>query len=435
MAIAVAVSERKRWSEGLTPYHYVVLGVACCGWLFDTMDQWLYVQAKTPALSELLGLSASDPITQSWVGIAQTIFILGWATGGLFFGMVGDRLGRTRTMAITILLYAGFTGLSGLAQTAFQFTALRFLTGLGIGGEFAAGAALVAETFPQHSRTAALGIVQATSALGNVLAGAIYYVIGANPDLGWRWVFAVGVVPAFLLFFIFLFVREPESWTHSRDKARRGEQKLGSMLDLFKEPILRRNTIVGVTLAAVGVIGFWGIGTWTPELLRSVLNPNNLPELASEVNKKISLCVMAQNAGGFFGVLAFAWMAQRGGRRIAFTLSLILCSIVVPATFFFTGSFASALILFPLMGFILLTLFGGYAVYFPELYPTRLRATGTGFCYNVARYIAAAAPFLFGKLTGSFGIQKAALFVSAVFLIGLLVMPMAPETKDKPLPE
>lgn len=158
--------------------------------------------------------------------------------GGLFFGMVGDRLGRTKTMALTILIYAGFTGLSGLANSAWSFTVLRFLTGLGIGGEFAAGASLVAETFPAHARATALGVVQASSALGNVLAGVIYFVIGANPDWGWRWVFAVGVAPVFLLFLIFMFIREPEAWRNSRDEARKGGRKMGSIPDLFRDPQL-----------------------------------------------------------------------------------------------------------------------------------------------------------------------------------------------------
>lgn len=191
---------------------------------------------------------------------------------------------------------------------------------------------------------------------------------------------------------------------------------------------------MGVGLAVVGVVEFWGIGAWSAELIRRVLNPDNLPELASSVDRKMSLCIMAQNAGGIFGVLAFSWLAQRAGRRIANTVSLIGCAIVVPAAFNFTASFATALPLFALMGLILLTLFGGYAIYFPELFQTRFRATGTGFRYNVTRFLAAAAPMLFSALSGAYCIQNAALFVSAVFLLGLMIMPFAPETKGKPLP-
>jgi len=402
------------------------------------MDQWLYVMVKTPAIADLLGVAQSDPLTKEWVGFAQMIFILGWATGGLFFGMVGDRLGRTKTMAATILVYAGFTGLSGLAQTAEQFTILRFLTGLGIGGEFAAGAALVAETIPAHARTTALGIVQAMSALGNVLAGVINLTVGSNPDLGWRWVFAVGVVPAFLLFAIFVFLREPDVWIENRKRIRMGLEKRSQVpiFDLFRDKILLRNTLVGAGLATVGVIGFWGISTWSSELMRNVvLNPTGDPSLVKIAEQQMSFVVMAQNLGGFFGVLAFSWFAQRSGRRLSFTLSLLASAIVVPAAFMLTNSFVTGLFMFGIMGFVLLSMFGGYAIYFPELFPTRLRSTGTGFCYNVARFVAAAAPFIFGHLSGMVGLRYAALLVSSVFLIGLLIIPFAPETKGKALPE
>lgn len=435
------VGEKKRFAEGLRPYHYLVLVVACLGWSFDTMDQWLYVFVKQHAMRELLAGAAQGDALNALVaqktGLVQTWLMLGWAVGGLFFGMIGDRLGRTKTMALTILIYAGFTGLSGLAQTWEQFALFRFLTGLGIGGEFAAGAALVAESFPAHSRTTALGIVQATSALGNVTAafinmGMTRYI---DPATGWRWVFAIGVIPAILVVIIFAFIKEPEAWVQSRAQAKTQHRKSGTIFALFSEGWLLRNTLVGTTLGAVGVIGFWGISTWSPELLRTILNPNSLPELAKEVEIRVSWAGLAQNTGAFFGALVFAYMAQTLGRKPAFAISLLACLIVIPITFRYTTSFPAAMVLFFAMGFSLLMLFGGFAVYFPEIFPTRLRATGAGFCYNIARFIAAASPALFGNLSKSHGIANAATMVSCVFIIGLLVLPFAPETKDRPLPE
>ena len=208
-----------------------------------------------------------------------------------------------------------------------------------------------------------------------------------------------------------------------------------SILGLFRERTIRRNTLVGVGLAAVGVIGFWGISVWSPELLRSVLNPNDLPDLKKTVEGQISLAGMAQNIGSFFGALSFAWVAQKVGRRFGFLVALVGCLVVLPATFFLTSSFATALLFFFLMGYMLLFLLGGCAVYFPELFPTRLRSTGTGFCYNVARYITAGALFFSGALVKSYGLRNMVFGVSLVFLLGLLVLPFAPETKDKPLPE
>ncbi len=431
------VLNQKRWTEGLTGYHYLVLAVAIMGWMFDTMAQWLFVFAKQPAMRTLVpGVSEAD--LNWYIGIATMCMMLGWATGGLFFGMVGDRLGRTKTMAITILMYAGFTGLSGLSQNWMQFIALRFLTGLGIGGEFAAGAALVAETFPDHSRPTALALLQSMSAIGNIMSGVINLTltsIVSSVDTVWRYIFLVGILPGILVFIILWYIREPQSWHDAKEKALKGEEGLGSVRELFGDPRWRRNTIIGIVLATVGVVGFWGISVWSAELLRKILNPDNLPELKKAVEVKVSLAVMAQNFGCFLGALCYGYVAKRSGRKIAFALALTGCLIVIPITFIITNSFGMAVVLFFSMGFMLLAIFSGYAVYFPELYPTRLRATGVGFCYNVARYISAFAPYTFGTLAQRFGIRQAGVMISVVFLVGLAVLPFAPETKDKPLPE
>lgn len=433
------------WRTGLTGYHYLVLAVACFGWLFDTMDQWLYVLARQPAITELLGAGATAADVGRVSGNVQAIFILGWATGGLLFGIIGDRWGRTRCMAVTVLMYAVFTGLSGLAWSWGSFAVFRFLTGLGIGGEFAAGAALVAEVFPDHARTAALSIMQAASALGNMLAGFISYGVFSSvtsPD-AWRWIFMIGFIPALLVFVIRMFVKEPDKWKTAQEDAKRGDIKLGAIHHLLG-PELRRRTLCAVALAAVGVIGFWGIGTFSPDLLRQAVNPENLPELKPKADQLASLAIIVQNAGAFFGILAWAWLAERIGRRGAFATSFVCCLIAVPLTFHLTTSFTMALVLYPIMGFFLTSLFGGYAVYFPELFPTRLRATGTGVCYNVARYISISGPWTFGYLRARLGesgyeghaaIAWAATIVSVVFILGLLVLPFAPETKGKPLPE
>ncbi len=421
-------SKRLRWYSGLTGYHWLVLSVAAAGWMFDTMDQWLYVLARQPAVADLLNTSPSDPRVAHYSGIVQAWFVIGWATGGFLFGIIGDRLGRTRTMALTILMYAGFTGLSALAQSWQQLALLRFLTGLGIGGEFAAGAALVAETFPAHARPTALGIMQACSAIGNLMAAILYRLVG--PEYGWRWVFAIGFLPALLVFVIRLFVREPQRW----EQARASGQPLGALSELFGDRLWRRHVLIGIGLGAVGVVGFWGIGTWSPDLLARALNPAGDPALRPLVEEQKSYAVMVQQVGAFFGMLGWAMLAQRIGRRPTFALTFFMCLLIVPATFFLTTSFARAMLLYPLLGFFTTALFAGYAVYFPELFPTRLRATGVGFCYNVARYLAAAAPYTFGLLTAHFSIQWAATLLSGVFLLGLMILLLAPETKDQPLP-
>lgn len=425
------------WYRGLTGYHWLVLIVASLGWAFDTMDQWIFNLAKGPAIADLLSLTTGAPEVNRLVGWATAVFILGWATGGFVFGMVGDKLGRTRTMMLTVGMYAVFTGLSGLAQSATTFIVYRFLTGLGIGGEFAAGAALIAEVFPDRSRATALGVMQACSALGNITAGVIdlavhQYVVSFA---AWRVMFLIGVAPALLTVVVRLFVHEPERWHQAREAALAADKGLGTLSELFREPVLRGRTLVGVALAAVGVIGFWGIGVFTPELFRDALNPQNLPELQRSVEQQKSVCVIMQQVGAFFGILAWTWVAERVGRRAAFALAFLGCLVVVPLCFHFTTSFITGLIWFPLLGFMVTSLFGGYAIYFPELYPTRLRATGTGFCYNVARYISVIGPIAFGSLAASVGFKWAATVISVVFVFGLLTLIWAPETHGQPLPE
>ncbi len=469
------------WRTGLTPYHYLVLVVACLGWLFDTMDQWLYVMARQPAITELLKnaqMGTSPDEVRHYSTLVQGIFLFGWATGGLFFGIVGDRWGRTRCMAITVGMYAVFTGLSGLAQNWEMFALFRFLTGLGIGGEFAAGAALIAEVFPQHARATALAIMQAASSLGNMAAGFISLSVFSYvpPESAWRWIFAIGFVPAVLVFVIRMFIQEPDKWKEAQEDAKRGDIKLGVITELLS-PSLRRRTLCAIGLAAVGVIGFWGIGTFSPDLIRGAIgdptgdgvvftgNQNNAAEveafratlterdqarfdgltdnpegrskeeIAKDSNQKASIAIIMQNFGAFFGVLAWGWLAQRTGRKPAFAVSFVCSAIIVPITFHFTSSFTMALILYPIMGFFLTSLFGGYAIYFPELFPTRLRATGTGVCYNVARYIAIAGPSALAFLSKPYGFAWGATMLSSVFILGLVILYFAPETRGKELPE
>jgi MFS family permease len=445
------------WWKELNGYHWFVFVVASLGWLFDTMDQQLFVLARTPALTELLPKGANATV---YGGYATSIFIIGWATGGLLFGWMGDRFGRARTMMLTILTYSLFTGLSALSTSWIDFAFYRFLTGMGVGGEFAAGVSLVAEVMPDRARPYALGLLQALSAVGNVTAAAVSLLLPPQAEVlgfsGWRGMFLVGILPGLLVVFIFRWLEEPESWRKARKDVTHRQGDLG---ELFGDRRWRNHTLLGVTLAAAGVMGLWGIGFWTPELVRN----NVLKNFDKDVQDRYaSYASLLQNVGAFFGIYAFTWMTARVGRRPAFAVSFLLALGATVLVFGFMTQPSQVWWMIPLLGFCGLTLFGGYAIYFPELFPTRLRSTGTGFCYNTARYLAAAAPFLLGHLASAYtapadtarGAEKlssltllsdlgsvdnpfryAALTVASVFLVGLLVLPFAPETKGKPLPE
>jgi MFS family permease len=423
------------WYKELNGYHWWVLIIASLGWMFDTMDQRIFVLARSPAMHALLPASTSASDITWYSGLATTVFMIGWATGGLYFGILGDRWGRAKTMMVTILLYSAFTGLSALSQHWWDFMIYRFLTGLGVGGEFAAGVSLVAEVMPDRARPHALGMLQALSAIGNIIGSAISFVI---LPLGWRWMFLVGVLPSLLVVAVFKKMKEPEVWVKARAAADAGDTKqLGSMADLFRDPRWRRNTIIGLILAISGVVGLWGIGFWSPELIREALK--NLSP--ADRNWYVSMGTLLQDVGAFLGISVFTYMTSRIGRRPAFVISFLTALAAVVLTFGFLHTSSQIFWMIPLLGFSTLLVFGGYSIYFPELYPTRLRSSGVGFCYNVGRIIAALGPFTLGQLTVWFRnagyaapFRAAAISLASVYLIGVIAMRFAPETHNKPLP-
>ncbi|HEY3325226.1 MAG TPA: MFS transporter [Planctomycetota bacterium] len=667
-AAANAAPDRPWWTY-LNSYHWFVFIMAIFGWLFDTMDGQIFVASRNIAVQSLLppGVDAKP-----YSGYVTMMFILGWAIGGLLFGKMGDRWGRAKTMGLTILVYAGFTGLSALSQNWWQFGIFRFLTGMGVGGEFAAGASLVAESMPEKARAKALGMVQAFSAIGNVIGATLFGVVESR--WGWQVLYLVGAFPALLAVLAFTRLREPEKWIVARDAMRKAKaagedtsKHLGSIADLLS-PRWRRNTIVGLLLGIAGVLGLWGVGFFSPELIeaslplmssetqakmRAVMNAKDETEFktaiqhfqdddnayktlvstrikppisadeafktplsveqatqvavilkASEnssdnaaatgftpetvlkigaiagatlkpagifdllagddatriarrfkdtisalkeddraylglvtkwlkpvdrVADKIALgspdsgdaasikaeCEIAlktpldaaqkaqteirlkeaqarldkatavqkertkafttplqqtqkaqisvlldkalnskemtslkswglivQQIGAFFGIMVYSFFATRFGRRPAFLFAFGIGWISVWTTFYFFNDKSHIWFLFPLLGFGTLAPFGGYAMYFPELFPTRLRNTGTSFCYNVGRFVAALGPGALGLLAGLWeaehgaqSFRMAALAVSCSYIIGIVALIWAPETKDQPLPE
>jgi MFS family permease len=434
------------WYRELNRYQWLVLIVASLGWMFDTMDQQLFNLARRPAIVDLLKVLPGDPTGAARVaeysGYATMIFMIGWACGGVLFGILGDRIGRAKTMMFTILLYAAFTGLSVLSTNVWDFSFYRFLTGLGVGGQFSVGVALVAETVSDRARPYALGWLQALSTVGNMLAAIIGILLGRFQESGtissaWRTMFIVGALPAFLCIPVFRKLEEPEAWRHA--KAENSKKHLGSIRDLFDEPRWCRNTIVGMLLAFAGVVGLWGIGFFSFDLLRSVLDKTSMS--TGQKTLWAGITSLLQNAGGFFGVYAFMRLTAVTGRKVTFAISFVIAMSATAFTFWHLRTFTDIFWMIPLMGFSQLALFGGYAIYLPELFPTRLRSAGTSFCYNVGRFVAALGPLALGLLTSRVYADKAepmryaGVTMCLVYLIGLVTLPFAPETKGKPLPE
>ena len=440
------------WYKELNGYHWFVLLVASLGWLFDTMDQQIFNLARRPAITELLASKATGKIlaglVAEYAGYATSIFIIGWAIGGVIFGVLGDRLGRVKTMIITILCYSLFTGMTSFATSVWQFSAFCFMTGLAVGGQFAVGVALVAEVMPDRARPYALGLLQAFSAVGNMAAAVTGIILGRMEQNGaiassWRYMFMIGAIPALLAILVFRKLKEPAQWQRDKD----AKKKMGSFSELLGTPRWRKNSFIGMALAASGVIGLWGIGFFSFDLVRSVLSKTfhaqGLSEgvIAGKLTYWTGITSLMQNFGAFWGVYAFTSLTQKVGRKKAFLAGFLAAMLITAFTFWKLSTFTDIFWMIPLMGFAQLSLFGGYAIYLPELFPTRLRSTGTSFCYNIGRFVAALGPLALGLLTSRVyagydePMRYAGITMCAAFLIGIVALPFAPETKGKPLPE
>jgi MFS family permease len=449
-----AAANEPTWWRTLTSYQWLVFVAASLGWLFDCMDQQLFNLARAPAMRELLAFPDGTDATvinaaaAEYAGYSTMVFLIGWAVGGVIFGILGDRLGRARTMIGTILVYSVFTGLGAFAVGVWDFAAYRFLTGLGAGGQFAVGVALLAEVMPERARPHALGWLQAAALLGNMLAAGLGIALGELKAAGvlasaWRPLFFIGVLPALLALVVMRRLREPERWS----AAVSDREDLGSLRELFGDRRWRHHTIVGMLLAFAGVVGLWGIGFFSFDLVYSVFRKTFEAEglsgdaLEGRLALWMGLVSLLQNFGGFWGVHAFSRLAIRTGRKPAFAVAFLAALLSTAFTFWFLEDVTDVFWMVPLMGFCQLSLFGGYAIYFPELFPTRLRSTGVSFCYNVGRLVAAVGPLGLGLLTSRVFVaypepmRQAGVAMCVVFLVGLLALPFAPETRGEPLPE
>ncbi len=430
------------WYRGITPYQWLVLVLASLGWIFDVFEGQIFVASMNQAMPALLPADAGPGAAAFYNHVTFAAFLAGGALGGVLFGALADRVGRTRTLAWTILLYSAFTCLSSFSQTWWQLAGFRFLVALGVGGEWAVASAFVAEVFPRHARAWSQSIFHASSVLGTYLAIAAGAWVVNNPDLvllgldGWRMGFLLGALPALLVVWVRLGLREPARWVQAH-----AALPPGRIADLFDAANLR-GTLVGVSLAAVGLATFWGTHIYGKDMLRlayeRLLDREALPGAAGWLKSKELLGMFLVTTGGGLGLLAFGPLSERLGRRGAFLFyqvgglaaSFVLFGEVV------TGPTALCLFL-PVFGFLTLGMHAGYAVYFPELFPTRLRGTGGGFCFNVGRLVAAPVLVLAGTMRDGerFSLAQTALLLSLLFLPGVLVLLAAPETSGEDLKE
>jgi len=420
------------WWKSLSRYQWTVLIIAWLGWVFDVFDTSLFFLAKQSIVKEFVGMHAYDKGGPGPAYEAQilAVFTLGWAVGGLIFGVLADRWGRVKTMILTILLYCGFTLATLWCRNLAEISIIRFFTALGIGGEWAAGTALVAEVVPNRVRSAAASLLQTAAALGPILAAL------ANLSLAhtnWRWLFVVGVIPAALTIWIRASVKEPERWT----KAKAETQSTFSVLtDFFREPKWLAYLGLAFIIAVVGIMGAGNISFWLPNLVKEVSQGFS----DADVRARQSFAQMIMHIGTIAGVIVFPILCDRLGRKISFATFFSICPIVVGGVTFllYKGyiGFAGMLILAPIMAFFALGLTAGYPLYLPELFPTRLRATGLGLAYNTGRLLQIPWPIITAAIIANYGGVAVGVGLTAlVYFVGAFAMIFAPETRGKPLPD
>jgi MFS family permease len=402
----------RRWWDEASPDARRALVAAALGWMLDAFDVMLFALVL-PALMPALGIDLATG------GLVGSITLAASAVGGVIFGIIADRYGRTRALSLSILIYSIFTAACGLAQTLAQLVVLRICLGLGFGGEWASGAALVAETWPAAHRGKALGIVQSAWAVGYGLAALVTMIV--LPRWGWRAVFFVGVAPALLTLWIRRSVREPEAWTATR---RSGAPSL-PLAALLRGP-LGRATLFLTAMNACTMFAYWGFNSWVPTYLAA---PPSSGGIGLEIAKMTAFVVVMQ-VGTWLGYVTFGFVSDRAGRRRTYIVYLAAAAVLMQL-YAIVGIPAVLLALGPVLAFFGTGHFSGFGAVTAAIYPTAIRATAQGLTYNVGRLASAAAPFLVGTLAQQRGFAAAISVAGLAYLLAALLWVGVPREADQ----
>ncbi|MEU3983510.1 MFS transporter [Streptomyces sp. NPDC026672] len=423
----------------ITRRQWLTLTGTTLGWGLEGFDASLYTLIIVPAVTDVLGAGASPADISYHTGLAVAIFLIGWALGGLAFGMLADHLGRVRVLTFSIVLYATATAASALAQNYWQLAALRFLAGLGSGVEAPVGAVLMAETWNNRYRARAIGIMMSGFAGGFFLASVVYGAIGGH---GWRISLLVAILPAGIALFVRKHIHEPEAMVEVR--RRRAERKAAAtrspqdrfiLAQLFTPPLLRR--MVPCLLIQTGALfAFWSISTWTPPIIKQLASADGLSDTVALSH--VSTATAMLNLGGVVGYASWGFIADAVGRRGAFLISFTVTLVSSIVLFPFDRSYGTYLLLLPAVGFGIFGALGGPCVYFPEIFPTRVRASSIAVSNSVGRLLTAGGPLLASSIAtryfdGDLGV--AVTVVSCLVLLSVVGALMAPETRGAFLEE
>lgn len=433
---------------GMTGYQWIVVFAAWLGWGFDVFDGLLFNFVAPNCIPTLLGIPIGSPeargATLFWTGLLTSLLLLGWALGGIVFGRVADRIGRTRTLMLTMLLYSLGTALCALAPNVWSLAAFRFIASLGIGGEWAAGAAMVAEAVPEKRRIEAGALLYTSAPLGLALATLVNYQIAGvwmpdAPEVSWRYVFLSGLIPAAVALMVRVFVKEPERWASLKERA------VPKVRELFA-PAYRAITISGLITAITALITWWSCNAFIPVIASGLAQV----EAATQGLDRAATLALSEswkahatnwfNLGGLLGTLLTVPAAKIMGRRAMFRIYFLVSAASIFVAF---GQFLPPewrIVMYFPIGLSVFGVFGSFTYYLPELFPTRLRGTGSGFCYNIGRVVAAVGPFLVGSIArgGASALDSATgvlFWIGFVPLAGVFALRWVIETKGRALPD
>lgn len=428
-----------------------VLITAFLGWMFDGLEMGIFPLIARPALQQMQatqGIIPTDAYIGAWMGYVTAAFLLGAALGGVIFGWLGDKIGRVKAMSISILCYSLFTGVIYFAQEPWHLFAARFLAALGMGGEWSLGVALVMEVWPEKRRPLLAGIIGAAANVGFALIAVIGLFFHVTTE-SWRWVALVGAAPAFLTFFVRLFVPESERW----EETQKTPQATKPLREIVSPPMLE-TTILATLIASVALIGTWGSVQWLPLWAdkmaqeKAVLTAKaELPATADAAtvqkravelkDQKAKAYTQVSSAiGAIFGCFLGGWLGGFISRRVGYfvlcLLSLIACAWLFRGFDSYTSSF---LVMTFIVGGVTAAFYGWFPLYLPELFPTRVRATGQGLAFNAGRVLAAVGAVQMGALMQQFNgsYAQAGAVITLIYAAGLVIVWFAPETRGRAL--
>ncbi len=434
------------WYRELDARHWRVLTASFLGWVFDGFETYALLLVMAPALRELLDPSQLPQLPR-YAGMLVAVTLLGWAIGGVLAGVLADYVGRKRLMIYTILIYAMFTGLTGFAQTWIQMAVCRFLTGLGLGGEWATGATLVAESWPSRARAKGLGMMQSAFGWGSLAAAGIWYFLEPVGGSGsWRYLFFVGIAPALVVLYIRRQVEESPQWIerHRQRTILRASRRAGARLS-DDETIVANFTVASIlgnatlrplmlkclVMSLATTVGYWAVSSWIPSYAEAASRAAGVPD----PGRWSALAALAYNSGAIVGYLGGGFLADVIGRRWMLAGFFGGSLLTTPLLYLWASSPVAIVAAAALNGVFTLGQFVWIAIYPPELFPTAVRATAMSMVFDTSRFISFLGPLTAGLLiTRLGGYGTTAMVFSLLYVLALVVVPLVPETRGRHLP-